>query len=357
MIFEQLNPHSCRSYLIGMENDHRVIIVDPVIEHFNDYLDLLKKRDLQLTHVIDTHSHADHISGASVLKDITNCSYIMHRNAIARCSERRVEDGDILELNGLKIQVLFTPGHSRDSISLIVGDKILTGDFLFLDQGGGGRDDLPGGDPGTHWESLRKLENLPEDLIVCPAHDYYQRQPSALKKQYKSNPHLMKRSKKEFVAYMESLKVGPADWMKDVLQANYTCAKDPKAVWIPADAAACQIPGIAEPGVNEQVVTPISGEELIALLHQEGAQPVLLDVRETAELSGELGSIDGVRNIPVTVLASRLSELEELKTKKIVTICLTGPRSMTAAQILQKAGFRDVHYLAGGMMAWRKNGY
>lgn len=224
MIFEQLNPHSCKTYLIGNDENNHVVLVDPIIDHFNDYLDLLNQRKFTLTHVIDTHTHADHISASSALKDVTDCHYLMHENAPAKCADIRVKDGDTLGLNGIQFDVIYTPGHTMDLISFIVDGKyLLTGDFLFLDDGGGGRDDLPGGSAAAHWESLSKISELPDDLIVYPAHDYRNREPSSLGHQKLSNPLLKPRTKTEFVNFIEDMRLGPADWMTDVLKANYTC--------------------------------------------------------------------------------------------------------------------------------------
>ena len=187
MVFRQLNPHACRTYLIGIKDSNEVAIIDPVLDHLNDYTELLNKENLKLSYVIDTHTHADHISGASALRGITGCEYIMHKNAPAGCVSIRVSDGSELDLFGIKINVMHTPGHTKDAVSLIFQDRILTGDTLFLDDGGAGRDDLPGGDPGEHWESLKKIIKLPDHLVVYPAHEYRNRQPSAQGTQKKNN--------------------------------------------------------------------------------------------------------------------------------------------------------------------------
>ena len=352
MIFEQLNPHYCRTYLIATEDS--AVLVDPVIDYFNDYLDLLKNRKLRLTHVIDTHTHADHISAGSSLRDITDCEYVMHENAPAGCVSVRVRDGDVLTLNGIRFDVVSTPGHTRDSISLIVDGKLLSGDFLFLDDAGGGRDDLPGGSAEAHFDSLAKVFELPDDLIVYPAHEYRGREPSSLGHQKESNPHYKSRTKEEFVHYIEDLRLGPADWMADVLKANYTCARDPKAAWIPVDTPACEVKGTMEKGVNEIEVGYIPPSSLKERLISATA-PLLIDVREPHELTGQLGAIEGVVNIPIGSLASRLGDLGEDMGREIVVVCRSGARAVTGAQILTKAGFTNVRVLEGGMLAWQRN--
>ena len=349
---KQLNPHACRSYLVGREGSAEVALIDPVLDHLDDYRELLEREGLSLVRVIDTHTHADHISGAAALKDMMDCSYVMHEAAPAHCAEARVADGDTLDLLGASVRIVHTPGHTRDSICLVFPEWVFTGDALFLDDGGAGRDDLPGGDPGAHWESLRKLEALPEELVVLPAHDYRGRKPSSLKRQKSTNPHLKPRSRPEFVQYLEDLRLGPADWMKDVLEANYACAQDPKAAWIPVDTPACEVKGTMEAGVNEIEVESIAVPELKRRL-KSGEDPVLLDVREEYELNSELGHLDGIVHIPIGHLAHRLEELEELSGREIVTVCRSGARAHTAAQILRQAGFPRVRVLEGGMIAWK----
>ncbi|MDF2571976.1 MAG: gloB 4 [Sporomusa sp.] len=352
MLFKQVNPHACRTYFIGNEETKTAILVDPVIDHFSDYLSLLKDEGFTLTHVIDTHIHADHISAGSSLRDATGCEYVMYETAPPKCVSIRVKDGDVLHLNTFEIKVLHTPGHTKDSISLIVDDKLFTGDFLFLDDAGAGRDDLPGGDPGDHWESLLKLDELPDNLMIYPAHEYRDRQPSTLGKQRRSNPHLQKRSKEEFVKYLDDLRLGPADWMKDVLQANYACAKDPNAAWIPVDTPACEIKGTMEKGVNEIEVDYTNSAELNSWLQTRESDVLLIDVREKHELDGPSGKIQGVINIPIGQLTGKLKQLEEYKQKDIVMVCHSGARATTGAQILKKAGFDKVSVLEGGMVAW-----
>lgn len=354
MIFEQLNPHACRTYLIENEKEKIAIIIDPVIDHFQDYIDLIKTRDIKLTYVIDTHTHADHISAGPALKDATDCHYIMHEKAPAKCVTLRVKDNDVLNLNGFTFKVLYTPGHTRDSISLIVEEKFFTGDFLFLDDAGGGRDDLPGGNIAEHWESLNKIEELPDNLMVYPAHEYRNRKPSTLGTQRKTNPHLSKRGKDEFVKYLEDLRLGPAEWMKDVLKANYACAKDPNAAWIPIDTPACEIKGTMEKGVNEIDVQDMSVQQLKDKLKTAADEVLLLDVREKNELTGELGHIEGILNVPIGTLAMKQKEMHKHKDKDIVVVCRSGARATTGAQILKKAGYENVYVLKGGMISWRK---
>ncbi|MFC1669231.1 rhodanese-like domain-containing protein [Spirochaetota bacterium] len=353
---EQLNNHSCKTYLIGIEGQNEVAFIDPVIEHVNDYVQLIKDNNLKVSKIIDSHTHADHISGGSSLKDIFDCDYVMSTKSPVQCATFRVSEGFKWKLFGqIPVKVIETPGHTRDSISLIFPEWIFTGDALFLDDGGAGRDDLPGGDPAAHYDSLRKLYDLPDKLIVYPAHDYRNRRPSSLAHQKKTNPHLKKSQgpKEDFVKFLEDLKLGPADWMNDVLKANYACARDPKAAWIPVDSPACEVKGTMDRNANEMQVASIPA----AVLKQKLAgatPPMLIDVRETEELSGPLGSINGIIHIPITQLAKRIGELEMHKDGEIVIICRSGGRAHTGAQILAAAGFSNVIVLSGGMIDWNK---
>jgi len=348
----QLNPHSCKTYLLTQKGSSSAVMIDPVLDHLGDYTELLKRENLRLSHVIDTHTHADHISCAAALKDMLDASYAMHGSAPAQCVDRDLHDGDTIELaDGVSARVLHTPGHTADSVSLIVENRIFTGDALFLDDGGAGRDDLPGGDPAAHWESLRRFRQLPDDLVVHPAHDYRSREPSSLGSQKRTNPHLAPRSREEFVRYLEDLKLGPADWMKDILEANYACARDPKAAWIPVDTPACEVKGTLAIGVNDVQVQGVEASELQEAV-RVAEPPLLLDVREADELAGPLGHIPGVVHIPIGELSSRLPELEPRRGEPIVVVCRSGSRAHTAAQIMTVDGFSRVKVLKGGMLAW-----
>jgi sulfur dioxygenase len=344
-----LNPGPCRSYLVRGRASPEAILIDPAIDHVADYLGLLDREGLRLTHVIDTHTHADHISGAAALADRTRCSYVMHAKAPARCVSQRVSDGEEIEAAGTRVKVIHTPGHTNDGICLMVEGRILTGDTLFLDEGGAGRDDLPGGDPGEHYDSLQRIITLPDEMTVHPAHDYRNRPPSELGRQKRSNPHLRPRSKDEFVAYLRGLCLGPAEWMKDVLRANYACSRDPRAVAIPTETNACEVMGAPSAGAAPSTVPADLRRRL-----DSGDSPVLLDVREVPELSGEFGHLPGITHIPLGSLGARLGELESSR-DRVVVICRSGVRAAAAATLLSQAGFSKVEVLAGGMVAWRRD--
>lgn len=354
MIFEQLHHGPCKTYLVGSDATRQVVLVDPVLDEIERDLHDLSNRGLRLVAVIDTHVHADHISGAAALRDRTGVDYVAHGLSTARCANRRVEDGDRMEVGDVVLEFMHTPGHTQDSVTLRLPDRLLTGDFLFIGEGGAGRTDLPGGDAGEHWDSLQKLAALPDELLVFPAHDYHGRAQSTLGEERRKNPRLEPRTRDEYVRWLDSARLGPAAWMADVIAANYACATDPRSVWIPADQPSCEVKG-TRGNVNAEMVKTITPRELASEL-SGGRPPILLDVRQPEELAGELGALPGARNIPLGELSRRLGELAGLEDRRIVTICKSGGRSSTAAAILAVAGFTDVRSLEGGMRGWNAAG-
>lgn len=362
MFIKQLNPIACKTYLIANEETKQAVLVDPVLDGLSEYRDMLTRlKELDsawaLTAVVDTHTHADHISAASSLKDLTGCSYVMHEKSAQKCVDVHAKEGDTLELAGVKMDVYHTPGHTRDSISLRIKDGstavLLTGDALFLDDGGAGRDDLPGGDPAAHFDSLQKLKALDEELVVLPAHDYRERVPSNLQRQKETNPWLKHESKDEFITFINDLKLGRADWMVDVLAANFKCSRNPNDAYVPNDSPACEVQGTIGKNVDTQEVEAIAPAEVKARLGKD-AEMLLLDVREPAELTGPDGQIPGVKNVSVMHVESELDALAPWKDKPVITICRSGHRAETAAKILQSNGFSNVKNMTGGMTAWNR---
>jgi glyoxylase-like metal-dependent hydrolase (beta-lactamase superfamily II)/rhodanese-related sulfurtransferase len=356
MIFRQLNNDVCKTYLIADEVTREAVLIDPVIIYTDNYIEMLKKENLRLAYVIDTHTHADHISAGPSLLDATGCGYVMYDKSPVSCVTKRVKDGDTLKAAGTEFKFLHTPGHTKDSLSVISESHFFTGDFLFLDDGGAGRDDLPGGNPSDHWESFQKLRGLSDELIVFPAHDYRDRKPSKLGHQKDVNPFLEDRSKSDFVGFINDLKLGPAEWMHDVLKANVACSRDPEAAYIPKDSPACEVMGTADPSLEDIEVNYIDAHILHSLI-EEDTGLTLLDVRDPYELNDDLGHIKGIINVPVGGLMTHLGKLGDDKSKGIVVICRSGARAGTAAKELTKEGFTDVSVLLNGMMGWRGSGY
>jgi glyoxylase-like metal-dependent hydrolase (beta-lactamase superfamily II)/rhodanese-related sulfurtransferase len=354
MLFKQLNPGPCRTYLIGSEKTREVALVDPVLDRVQDYLELLERERWRLVQIIDTHTHADHISGGPALCDHTGAPYAMHHLGRPHCPTQRVRDGDKIEVADVTIRCLHTPGHTNDSLTLLVGDRLLTGDFLFIGDAGAGRTDLPTGDPGEHFDSLQKLKSLPETLLVFPAHDYQGRTSSTLQKERQANPRLRFTSKDEYVRWLEKLATPAPDWMGKVVEANYACTQTPGSVWIPVDLPACQVKGSLSLGVDGQPVSSITAEEARKRI---AGGALVIDVRNPDEYAGELGHIAGSVLIPVATLAQRLAEIEAHRDREIITVCKSGGRSHTAAGILMQAKFPRVASMEGGMTRWRTLDY
>ncbi|HJU84114.1 MAG TPA: MBL fold metallo-hydrolase [Holophagaceae bacterium] len=347
MLFRQLNDSSCKTYLAASEPTGEALLVDPLLGREDHYLGVLRDLGLKLRYVVDTHVHADHLSGAAALRDRTGADHVLHRGSRVAEGNLRVEEGQDLELGDLRLDFLHTPGHTQDSLTLRLPDRLLTGDFLFLGEGGAGRTDLPGGDPGAHWDSLQKLRGLEGDLLVFPGHDYRNHTHSTLAEERRSNPRLQERSREAYIAWLQGLKLPPAEWMKAVVLANLACTRDPRCVDIPAEGAVCEV-GAGATGVRQ-----IACEAFAA--QRDGS--LILDVRNPNEFTGPLGHIPGARLLPLGELPARLEELDAFRGKPIVTVCLAGGRSNQAAAILGEAGFEDVQSLAGGMGRWNALGY
>jgi sulfur dioxygenase len=352
--FEQLNTDVCKTYLFYEEHSKEAAIVDPKINYLTSYVDLLEQRRMHLKWIFETHTHADHISGAAALKDATGADIYMEERAPApiKCVNKRLHEGDEVKVGNIPVKVIYTPGHTKDSVSYLLPGKILTGDVLFLDDGGAARTDLPGGDPGEQWESHQKIKLLSDDIIVYPSHDYRNRLPSSLVNQKKNNPFLQYSSKKEYIEFLKDFKLGPAEWMKDVLQANYECTRDPNAAEIPEGGTACEVKGTLSAEVAALTVDTTSVENIKERL-DKGENLILVDVRDKEDYK-TLGKIKGAMNIPITNVNASLKALEMYKNHEVVFLCTQGKRSMTAAQLAKHAGFKNPVVMKGGMTAWNE---
>jgi sulfur dioxygenase len=355
MIFKQLNPGACRTYLIAAEKSREALLIDPVLNYVETYLQLIEKENLRLSYIIDTHTHADHLSAGPALCDHVQAGYVMHQAAGAPCANYRVRGGEKLRIGDLSIVCEHTPGHTNDSLTLVLNGRLLTGDFLFLGDSGSGRLDLPTGDPGEHFDSLQKLRQYADEFAVYPAHDYHERICSTLGQERQTNPRLRFTSRKEYVQFLSSLAEPTPNWMLQVVQANHACTRDPKVVEIPEDLPCCEVKG-----------TPLSEEDMrgIALITAEQAKRLMdaggvlaLDVRDLDEYSGPLGHIQDSCLIPVQELSARIGEIENSRNAEVITICKTGMRALTAASLLTKAGFTRVACMQGGMVQWNANQY
>ena len=206
MIFKQLFDHksSTYTYLIASSRGREALILDPVLENVEEYIKLFNELDLKLVKVIDTHIHADHITGASKLKDRTKCTTIMGENTPANSVEIKVKDEEIIKLDQLKIKALYTPGHTSDSYSFLMDNYLFSGDTLLIN--GTGRTDFQNGSSKDAYNSIfNKLLKLPEETFLYPAHDYKGEKVSTIGKEKKQNPRLQVNSVDEYIDIMNNL--------------------------------------------------------------------------------------------------------------------------------------------------------
>ena len=206
MIFKQVfdQKSSTYTYLIASSKGREALIIDPVLDNVEDYLKLLTELDLKLVKVIDTHIHADHVTGASKLKDKTKCTTIMGENTPANSVEIKVKNEEIIKLDHLKIRALYTPGHTSDSYSFLMDNYLFSGDTLLIN--GTGRTDFQNGSSKDAYDSIfNKLLKLPEETLLYPAHDYNGEKVSTIGKEKKQNPRLQVNSVNEYVDIMNNL--------------------------------------------------------------------------------------------------------------------------------------------------------
>jgi glyoxylase-like metal-dependent hydrolase (beta-lactamase superfamily II) len=206
MIFKQVfdTKTSTYTYLIASAKGREAIIIDPVLENVEDYISMLKQLDLKLVKVIDTHIHADHITGASKLKQATNCTTIMGEHTPADTVEIKVKDQEIINIDNLKIKSMYTPGHTSDSYSFLLNNYLFTGDTLLIN--GTGRTDFQNGSSKDAYNSLfNNLLKLPEETLVYPGHDYNGKFSSTIGNEKKYNPRLQVKNEGEYIDLMSKL--------------------------------------------------------------------------------------------------------------------------------------------------------
>ncbi|MDA9596571.1 MBL fold metallo-hydrolase [Candidatus Pelagibacter sp.] len=221
MIFKQVFDHktSTYTYLIASAKGREAVIIDPVLENVEEYIVLLKELDLKLVKVIDTHIHADHITGATKLKQVTNCITLMGEHTPADTVEIKVKDNEIIEIDNLKIKSLYTPGHTSDSYSFLLDNYLFTGDTLLIN--GTGRTDFQNGSSKDAYNSLfNNLLKLPEDTLVYPGHDYNGKLSSTIGNEKKFNPRLQVKSVDEYVDIMSNLNLAKPKMIETNVSRN-----------------------------------------------------------------------------------------------------------------------------------------
>jgi sulfur dioxygenase len=340
MIFRQLydGVSGTYTYLMASRRGGEALIIDPVIEKVERYLQLIDELDLKLVKALDTHLHADHITGIGALRDRTHCVTVMGEQTKADVVSMRVAEGDALTIEGLSLDVLYTPGHTDDSYSFVMGDRVFTGDTLLIR--GTGRTDFQNGDPRMQYDSLfGKLLRLPDDTLVFPAHDYKGDTVSTIGEEKAFNPRLRVTSVDEYVDLMNNLHL-PNPKMMDVA--------------VPANMKV----GLAQDAIGQRGWS-VTATEAMRLV---GAPDVaLIDLRESAERERH-GVIPGSLHAPYPKLKESIEpggllyELAKATSKRLLFYCAFGERSAMAVQAAQDRGLATACHLQGGIAAWKKAG-
>lgn len=343
------------SYLLADSTTRRGLLIDPNLTDLENLITTVEAEGVQLVHVIDTHTHADHVSAAGELKKLFGATLIMHEQTknkwkvvdqadkfgigdILRANaalevDRYVQDGDVITCDDLTVRVLFTPGHTDNHISLHVQDMLFTGDLLLIGQAG--RSDLPGGNAEDQYDSLmNKVLVLPESTKIYPGHDYDDNTFSYLREEKITNPFLKPRSKQEYLAFV-------ADFFPPLAEA------------VEGGAMTLQC-GAKRVSDHHEKFHNIGPDELERMMNSDPSLSIV-DVREPFELMA-FGAIPGVVNVPGRELVGRLGEFERQRAKPMVIVCQSGNRSYEVAHYLTKAGFTKVYNLDGGTSGWMQSG-
>jgi sulfur dioxygenase len=337
MIFRQLfdSTSSTYTYLLASRHGGEALIIDPVLERVDRYVQLLRELDLRLVKAIDTHLHADHITGLEALSERTRCITVMGEQSKADVVSMRVTDGDKVDIEGLSLEAVYTPGHTDDSYSFIMPDRVFTGDTLLIR--GTGRTDFQNGDPRAQYNSLfGRLLKLPDETLVYPAHDYKGDTVSTIGEERAFNPRLQVRSIDEYVDLMNHLNL-PNPKMMDVA-----------------------VPANMRIGLAQNIVAgkgwSLSAEDAKGLLGKPNV--ALIDLRETQERK-KYGAIPGSLHVPYPDIADSLKpdgllqQLASAAGKKLVFYCAFGERSALAVQEAQASGLKSSRHIHGGMQAWQ----
>ena len=221
MIFEQLfdTKSSTYTYIISSGKGREALIIDPVIEHTDEYIKVLESLELKLVKVIDTHIHADHVTGLNELNKRTNCTRIMGENSKSEVIDIKLKDEENVSIENINLKAIYTPGHTDCSYSYLMKDRVFTGDTLLIN--GTGRTDFQNGNAHQAYESLfGKLLKLPEETLVYPAHDYNGKKNSTIGSEKDNNPRLQVSSKEEYAEIMDNLNLANPKMMDVAVPAN-----------------------------------------------------------------------------------------------------------------------------------------
>ncbi len=229
MIFRTFfdHPSSTLTYLMASGQGREALIIDPVREQVPQYLLLLEQLDLRLVRAIDTHTHADHVTGLGELRDATGAVTLMGRQSKADCVSERVADGQLIDIDGIRLQALYTPGHTDESYSFLLGkqapEAVFTGDLLLIR--GTGRTDFQNGDAGKSWDSIQRLFELPDATLVYPGHDYKGWTVSSIDEERRFNPRLAGKTRAQYIEIMQALNLPNPKMMDIAVPANLACGQ------------------------------------------------------------------------------------------------------------------------------------
>ncbi len=338
MIFRQLfdSTSGTYTYLLASRPGGEALIIDPVLERVDRYLQLVRELDLKLVKAVDTHLHADHVTGLGALRDRTHCITVMGEQSQADVVSMRVAEGDRIAIEGVSLDVMYTPGHTDDSYSYRLADRVFTGDTLLIR--GTGRTDFQNGDPRAQYDSIfNKLMKLPDDTLVYPAHDYKGETVSTIGEEKFFNPRLKVKSIDQYVDLMNNLNL-PNPKMMDVA-----------------------VPANMHVGLRQEEIArkgwALSAAEAIALCGRAGV--AMIDLREQGEREKH-GVIPGSLHTAYADLQDNvraggmLHELATATGKRVVFYCAFGERSAMAVQAAQDAGLTSACHIEGGISAWKK---
>lgn len=348
VVFRQLfDPQSSTyTYLLADRKTKAAVLIDPVFEQARRDDALLRELGVNLVATLETHVHADHVTGGWLLKQDHDSAIVVSADGGAKGADRYVAHGDRVTFGERWLEVRATPGHTRGCVSYVLDDESMafTGDCLLIR--GSGRTDFQEGDARAMYRSVKsQILSLPPSCLLYPAHDYRGLTVTSVAEERAFNPRLGGDiSERDFVGYMQNLGLPHPKLMDIAVPANLECGK-PAQGTAPASDPHWAPLTFTFAGIWE--IAPAALEE-----HAGAAQ--VLDVREREEYVGPLGHIRGSSLIPLSELPARTSELA--KDKPVVAVCRSGARSAQAVVLLQKAGFTDVANLAGGMLRWRAEG-
>jgi sulfur dioxygenase len=342
MIFRQLfdSVSGTYTYLLASRRGGEAVIIDPVLEKVDRYIQLVDELDLKLVKAVDTHLHADHITGLGALRDRTHCVTVMGESSKVDVVSMRLADGDKLTIEGVSLDVLYTPGHTDDSYSFVMRDRVFTGDTLLIR--GTGRTDFQNGDPRAQFDSIfNKLLRLPDETMIFPAHDYKGETVSTIAEEKAFNPRLQVTSVDQYAELMNNLKL-PNPKMMDVA--------------VPANMRV----GLAQEEIARHgwAVSAAEAMSFIAMALNGGPNVTLVDLREPNEREKH-GVIAGSLHAPYPDLAANvrpggiLHELARATGNRIVFYCAFGERSAMAVRAAQDAGLATACHIQGGIAAWK----